>query len=134
MYKLTNTNNVIRLADNATIPNDPANYDYINYLEWLSSGNTPTPLPTKTLEQIRTEYENAIQAHLDDTAKAKGYDDILSACSYASAPNPFQDESVKIVGWRGSIWEYCYNELAKVDSGARSMPTIDAFIQELPAL
>lgn len=41
MYKLTKHTGIIRLADNASIPNDPANCDYAAYLEWLSAGNTP---------------------------------------------------------------------------------------------
>ena len=34
---------VIRLADNAFIPFDPANRDYAEYLEWLAEGNEPLP-------------------------------------------------------------------------------------------
>jgi hypothetical protein len=42
-YKLTNYEVVIRIADNAFIPFDPANRDYREYLEWLDAGNTPEP-------------------------------------------------------------------------------------------
>jgi hypothetical protein len=37
------TQQVLRIADNATIPFDPDNTDYQAYLKWLAEGNTPEP-------------------------------------------------------------------------------------------
>jgi hypothetical protein len=48
-YKLTKPNlngeinGVIRVADGASIPFDPANTDYQEYLKWVAEGNTPLP-------------------------------------------------------------------------------------------
>ena len=44
-YQLTASDCILRLADSAFIPPDPANTDYAAYLEWVEAGNTPEPAP-----------------------------------------------------------------------------------------
>ena len=44
-YQLTNGDTILRLADNAFIPPDPANRDYAEFLAWVEKGNTPEPAP-----------------------------------------------------------------------------------------
>jgi len=46
MYQLTSSTSIIRLSDNAFIPNDPGNRDYREYLQWIEEGNTPLPAPS----------------------------------------------------------------------------------------
>jgi hypothetical protein len=44
-YQLTSGDTILRLADNALIPTDPGNRDFVAYLEWVEAGNTPEPAP-----------------------------------------------------------------------------------------
>lgn len=38
---VVNPNVILRLSDNANIPNDPANADWVAYQAWLALGNVP---------------------------------------------------------------------------------------------
>ena len=69
MYKLTNTDSIIRIADKASIPADPANTDYANYLEWVEAGNTATAadaIPDPTYQENRVKEYPPIGDQLDD--------------------------------------------------------------------
>lgn len=89
-------------------------------------------LTQPTLEQVIAQFEAGVQAHLDVSAQEAGYDNILTACSYVGAPNPFEAESKTFVTWRGKVWAYCFGEMQKVIAGTRPMPTLSEIISELP--
>ena len=68
MYKLTDSNSIIRLADKASIPADPANSDYAEYLEWVADGNTATAadaIPDPTYQENRVAEYPPIGDQLD---------------------------------------------------------------------
>ena len=44
-YQLTSGDTIVRLTDNAFIPQDPGNRDYADFLAWKAEGNTPLPAP-----------------------------------------------------------------------------------------
>ena len=69
MYKqLTNSTTIVRLSDNAFIPEAPGNRDYQEYLEWAAiEGNTiqPADIPPITVQNIVTERERRLSLGFD---------------------------------------------------------------------
>ena len=51
-------NSVMRVADGACIPFDPANTDYAAYLAWVEEGNMPDPAPEpEPVPELTTEQK-----------------------------------------------------------------------------
>lgn len=91
----------------------------------------PAPVPPPLTV---SDYTNAVQRHLDAAAQAKNYDNIVSACSYAAAPNVFQAEGLAFLAWRAAVWAAGYGILGAVEQQLRPAPTIAELIAELPVL
>lgn len=91
--------------------------------------------PVETPEQVQQRMVAAVQRHLDATARARNYDGILSLASYATSTHPpFAAEGRAGADWRDSVWGYCYQILADVQAGRRTIPTEDQLIAELPIM
>lgn len=99
--------------------------------EEIDAHLNPPPAP----EQIIAQYTAAVQKHLDDFARTRGYDGILSAATYATSTVPkFKAEGQYAVEARDATWAKCYEVLAAVEAGSRPMPTLDELLAELPVL
>ena len=106
---------------------DPETAHIFDKLKDTAEPYTPPVLSAEELKAIKmAEFEQAVQNNLDTTAQSKGYDSILSACTYAGYANPFQVEGQKFTEWRGNVWAYCYDQV-NIFTG-----TVDEFILTIP--
>jgi hypothetical protein len=91
--------------------------------------------PPPTPEQMQASMTALMQGYLDDTARQRGYDGILSLCSYAGSANPqFSAEAVAGIAFRDAVWAYGYQVLADVQAGRRLIPSADELLAELPVI
>jgi len=100
---------------------------------------TPEELEAQELsnvQSIQTEIVTAVQSRLDDFARTKNYDGILSLCTYASSTNSaFAAEGQTGVDLRDATWAKLYQILGEVQAGTHAAPTCFADIEaELPVL
>lgn len=80
-------------------------------------------------------YAEAIQSHIDGTARSKGYADGFSIASYGASTVPaWAAEAQAFVAWRDAVWVYAYAQLSAVEAGTRPQPSISGLIAELPAI
>lgn len=89
-----------------------------------------------TVEEIKANLLQAVDRYLNETVQVKGYDSILSACSYAfdETDDIFSNEGKKCLAWRSKVYRTCYNILAQVENGEREIPTEEQLLNELPKL
>lgn len=95
------------------------------------------PLTSAELAQkvqtVQDAIVDATQQRLDAFAQTRGYDNILSLCTYVSSPNEtFKAEGQYGVEARDATWSKLYEIFNEVESGVRPMPSGYADIE--PAL
>lgn len=77
----------------------------------------------EALNDIQQNIINDVQSRLDNFARTRGYDGIMSACTYVTSANPkFQAEGQYCVQVRDATWNALYNILEEVQNGTRPVP------------
>lgn len=107
---------------------DPARMqDYV-----VAAGIIALPDPPSPQEQVVA----ATQERLDDFARMRNYDGILSACTYATSTVPkFAAEGQYAVQARDATWGALYALLGDVQAGTRPVPqSFDDVAPLLPEL
>jgi hypothetical protein len=81
---------------------------------------------------LKQQIINAVQQRLDTFAQSRGYDNILSACTYVTSSVPkFAAEGAYAVSRRDATWAALYGVMADVEGGSTPMPTSFADIETL---
>lgn len=92
-------------------------------MTWTIEPLTPEQIAEKQA-QLQSQIVQQTQARLDDFARTRGYDGILSACTYATSSVPkFQAEGHYCVDARDATWSALYKMLAEVQAGTRPVPS-----------
>lgn len=102
----------------------------------LGANNQPEAVQkTLTPDQVRAQYEASAQDLLDSTARAWGYDSVISAASYASSGvAQYKADAQALITWRDSLWQKAFSVESDVKAGTIPMPATAAdFLAMLPA-
>lgn len=121
----------INLKGDVEVPLRPS-----HYYDWVDDSWVERTSEREADEKaaLLKQLTYAVQKQLDTVAQEHGYDNIVSACSYAGAVNPFQAEGIAFITWRGDVWAACYSILADVENQVRTTPTEQELLAELPTL
>lgn len=107
--------------------------------QWVQSWSVVLLTADEIAQRQRALQENIVaqtQQRLDDFARTRGYDGILSAATYAtSTSSKFAAEGQCCVEARDATWACLYAILAEVEAGIRLAPTsFEDIEKELPVL
>jgi hypothetical protein len=127
-----------RNPDGTFVADDPATPESEAW-RWVQTW-VVVPLTAEEMQQQSAQLQASIvaatQQRLDDFARTRNYDGILSAATYATSTVPtFAAEGQYAVQARDATWASLYQIMAEVQAGTRPMPSGYAEIEgDLPEL
>ena len=103
-------------------------------IDW-SQLETAEAKATDAAAAMRAALTATIQGHLDASAQLRGYDGILSLCTYATSGNPaFATEGQAGIAFRDACWIVGGQLLADVTAAERPVPTTAELLALLPEI
>jgi hypothetical protein len=111
--------------------------------EWHSEGEPPSEAEIAAAIQIVQtnelieQYRVAVQNHIDETARSRGYDSGFALATYLNDPveEEWAQEAGIFVRWRSTTWKHVFVKLNKIQSGEDPIPeSIEELISDLPTI
>lgn len=120
-------------TDPVAFPPQPSTH---HQWDWATKQWADPRTPEQVTAALQTQITKDTQAHLDAFARTRGYDSMLSACTYATSTVPaFAVEGQHCVTLRDTTWTALFAIFAQVQAGTRAMPTLfSEVVGELPVL
>ena len=81
-----------------------------------------------TTSMMYANISATVQKMLDESANERGYDSIISECSYATSIGAFGAEAQITVNWRDSVWAKVF----EIQNATEQPATIEEFMAMLP--
>lgn len=113
----------------------PVNVGGVWTQTWSVADATPEQIAQR-MSAIKDAITAQVQQRLDDFARTRGYDNIVSACSYATSTHAkYGPEGRYCVTAREDTWDTMFSIEAQVQAGLRPIPlTYEEIEPELPVL
>lgn len=97
--------------------------------------NPPAPTAAEQAAALLASSIAAIDAMVEDTAKARDYNSAAHLASYVSSTVPaWSSEAAAFVAWRDQVWQAAYALLAQVEAGEIAPPTPAGAVAEMPGI
>lgn len=117
---------LIKIVDGVEVPLTPE--------EVLEFEQESQEWEDKANERLYEECEAALQQRIEDTAKAKQYDDAVACASYKDSTNQqWAAEAAAFIEWRDICYEYAFDYMEKAEKGEIE-PDFDDFVNGIPEI
>lgn len=91
-------------------------------------------IPVPTQEEIQRTLLVKLDEHIDNTAKAKGYDSHITCALRAGYVNPWQQEGIAFGQWMDSCYVKAYQIQVAILANLRPIPTAEELLAEMPVM
>lgn len=90
-------------------------------------------IATERANQTRAALTAVINAHVEEAARGRDYNDAAALAGYANSTVPsWAAEAQAFVSWRDQVWITAYSMLAEVEAGTRGIPSETELLEALP--